>query len=244
MAIPMSHQAETIDPREASHFGKLAANWWDPRGSSAMLHKLNPIRLAFIRQSIQNHWGGTAQDRYPLSGKTALDVGCGAGLLAEPLARMGGQVFGIDAAPENVKVAARHAADQGLLIDYQCVDVAQQSGAFDLVTSMEVIEHVIDPVVFFRALAARLASGGLMILSTPNRTNLSRAALISVGEGFGQIPKGTHDWNKFLTPEELTGIIVNAGLKVVESSGLSFSPAKGFQLSSNLDLNYLFAITR
>jgi 2-polyprenyl-6-hydroxyphenyl methylase / 3-demethylubiquinone-9 3-methyltransferase len=243
MPTAMPPNLNTIDPREATHFGGLAEDWWDPSGSSALLHKINPVRLSFVRQMIDSHWGVSKQERHPLAGKTALDVGCGAGLLAEPLARMGGHVLGIDAAPENVAVAVQHAAEQALKLDYRCVDIAALEGQFDLVTCMEVIEHVIDPKVFFGAFLARLSPGGLMIVSTPNRTALSRTALITLGEGFGQIPKGTHDWHKFLTPSELTAIVEDYGLKVVQSSGLSFNPAKGFQLSADMSLNYLLAIT-
>jgi 2-polyprenyl-6-hydroxyphenyl methylase / 3-demethylubiquinone-9 3-methyltransferase len=231
----------TINPSEAEHFGSLAADWWDPKGSSAMLHKLNPVRLAFVRDQANAHWGLDRRALKPLPGRTVLDVGCGAGLMCEPLARMGGRVTGVDAAPENVAVAAAHAAAGGLTIDYRCVDVASLSGHHDLVTSMEVIEHVSDPAAFVAALAARLAPGGLMILSTPNRTPLSRLALITVGEGMGQIPKGTHDWSQFLTPEELIGLLEGAGLRVVTQSGLAFSPAKGFVLSDDMGLNYLLA---
>jgi 2-polyprenyl-6-hydroxyphenyl methylase / 3-demethylubiquinone-9 3-methyltransferase len=231
----------TINPNEAAHFGTLAADWWDPKGSSAMLHKLNPARLAFVRAAVNAHFVADAREVKPLAGKTVLDVGCGAGLMCEPLARLGGRVTGVDAAPENTAVAAAHAAGQGLAIDYRCADVAVLPGTFDLVTSMEVIEHVSDPAAFITALAARLAPSGLMILSTPNRTPLSRLALITVGEGLGQIPKGTHDWNKFLTPDELTALLEAAGMRVIDQSGLAFSPAKGFVLSDDISLNYLLA---
>ncbi|PDH68351.1 MAG: bifunctional 3-demethylubiquinol 3-O-methyltransferase/2-polyprenyl-6-hydroxyphenol methylase [Sphingomonadaceae bacterium MED-G03] len=230
----------TIDPKEAAHFGAMAADWWDPRGSSAMLHKLNPVRLRYIRAAIDQHWPGREQAFRPLDGKRALDVGCGAGLLAEPLARLGATVTGLDAAPENIAAAQAHAEGQGLSIDYRATPVeAMAEDGFDLVTSMEVIEHVADPAAFVRALAAKLAPGGLMILSTPNRTPLSRLAMITIGESIGGIPKGTHDWGKFLTPEELTALLEKAGLDVTDSSGLSFDPARGFALSANKAINYL-----
>jgi 2-polyprenyl-6-hydroxyphenyl methylase / 3-demethylubiquinone-9 3-methyltransferase len=234
----------TINPSEATHFGTLAADWWNPKGSSAMLHKLNPVRLSFVRDQVNAHFSADARTLRPLAGKTVLDVGCGAGLMCEPLARMGGSVTGVDAAPENIAVAAAHAAGQGLPIDYLRADVAALTGTFDLVTSMEVVEHVTDPAAFITALTARLAPGGLMILSTPNRTLLSRLALITVGEGLGQIPKGTHDWDKFLTPEELIAHLETAGLRVIDQSGLAFSPAKGFILSADVKLNYLMAVVR
>jgi 2-polyprenyl-6-hydroxyphenyl methylase/3-demethylubiquinone-9 3-methyltransferase len=160
----------TIDSAEAAHFGALAADWWDPKGTSAMLHKLNPVRLGYVREAIDRHWRGDPLSLRPLLGKSALDVGCGAGLMCEPLARLGAQVTGVDAAAENVAVAQTHAAKQGLTIDYACADVAALDGQFDLVTSMEVVEHVTDPAAFVAALAARLAPGGLMVLSTQGHT--------------------------------------------------------------------------
>lgn len=235
----------TIDAAEAEHFGKLAKDWWDPRGSSAMLHRLNPPRLGYIRQQVDAHWGGDMASFTPLAGKSAVDVGCGAGLLCEPLARLGARVTGIDAAAENIGVARAHAAQSGLAIDYRAGSVAQLAGeAFDLVTSMEVIEHVTDPAAFVAGLAGALAAGGLMILSTPNRTALSRLAMITVGEGSGMIPKGTHDWSKFLTPEELTELVEDAGLKVIDVSGLSFSPGKGFAVSDDTKLDYFLSAVR
>ena len=209
-----------------------------------MLHKLNPVRLRFVRASIDAHWGGDSRSLKPLAGRTALDVGCGAGLMTEALARMGAAATGIDAAAENAAAAAGHAQSQGLGVSYACADVAAFEGQFDLVTSMEVIEHVSEPALFVASLSARLAPGGLMILSTPNRTRLSKLGLITIGEGFGQIPKGTHHWDAFLKPEELTALVEDAGLTVTETRGLSFNPAKGFALSDDLSLNYLMAIER
>lgn len=232
----------TINPNEAAHFGALAADWWNPHGSSAMLHRLNPVRLSYIRDQIDAHWQGDARERYPLAGKSALDVGCGAGLLTEPLARMGAAVTGVDAAPENIGAARAHAAGQGLAITYFAGEVAALPPAtFDLVTSMEVIEHVADPAAFVAELAGRLAPGGLMILSTPNRTTLSKLLLVEAAERVGAVPRGTHDWDQFLKPEELTELLEGAGLDVVGRTGLSPSAAKGFKLGGSEALNYLVA---
>lgn len=240
-----AQQQRSVVAQEAAHFGNLAADWWNPKGSSAMLHKLNPPRLRHIRATIDAHWGSDPEALKPLAGRRAADVGCGAGLLAEPLARMGAAVTGIDAAPENVAVAKLHAEKQGLAIDYRAGGVEALAGeTFDLVTSMEVIEHVADPSAFVAALADLLAPGGIMILSTPNRTPLSKLALITVGEGLGMVPKGTHDWQKFLTPDELAALVEAAGLRVIERKGLSFSPAVGFHLSDNLALDYFLTAVR
>lgn len=235
----------SILAHEAEHFGSLAADWWNPKGSSAMLHKLNPVRLGYIRESIDRHWGGDGRTRTPLAGKRALDVGCGAGLLCEPLARMGANVTGVDAAPENIAAAKDHASGQGLAIDYRQGDITKMKLApYDLVTSLEVVEHVADPAAFVNALAAQLADGGLMVLSTPNRTALSRLAMITIGEGLGQIPKGTHNWSQFLTPDELEELAVAAGLRVTDKRGLSFSPTRGFQISDDMTLNYLMTLVK
>jgi 2-polyprenyl-6-hydroxyphenyl methylase/3-demethylubiquinone-9 3-methyltransferase len=226
---------------EAEHFGALAGDWWDPKGPSAMLHRLNPVRLAYIRDRIDQHWQCDEHLRRPLEGKTALDVGCGAGLLSEPLARLGAQVTGLDAAPELIEAARDHAARQGLEIDYRAAAVEDIEGQFDLVTCLEVIEHVADPQAFVAALAKRLAPGGLMILSTPNRTAWSRLLTITLAEGFGRIPKGTHDFGKFIAPDQMRGLLEGAGLKCCDFEGIAWTPTRGLHLSEDLSLNYLVA---
>jgi 2-polyprenyl-6-hydroxyphenyl methylase/3-demethylubiquinone-9 3-methyltransferase len=238
------NESATIDPREAAHFGTMAADWWNPKGSSAPLHQLNPPRLRYIRDQVDAHWHGDGAGFTPLAGRTALDVGCGAGLLCEPLARLGASVTGIDAAPENIAAAEIHAAQSGLAIDYRAGGVEGLDGRFDLVTSLEVIEHVSDPAGFVRGLARVLAEGGLLILSTPNRTPLSRLAMITIAEGTGRIPRGTHDWNKFLTPDELTALLRDAGLRVIDTRGLGFSPATGFTLSDSTSLDYFLTAVK
>ncbi|MCT2560031.1 bifunctional 2-polyprenyl-6-hydroxyphenol methylase/3-demethylubiquinol 3-O-methyltransferase UbiG [Tsuneonella sp. YG55] len=235
----------TIRPDEAAHFGRLAAEWWDPRGSSAMLHRLNPVRLAFVRAAVDAHWHGDPDSIRPLAGKTALDVGCGAGLLCEPLARLGAAVTGVDAAPENVAAAAAHAAGSRLAIRYLAGEIgALDIGPFNLVTCMEVIEHVADKSAFLAALAAKLAPGGLMVLSTPNRTAQSRLLLVGAAEAVGLVPKGTHNWDDFVTPDELRELLAAAGLSMGAPQGIAFSPAKGLHLSSDPSLNYIVTATR
>lgn len=233
------NESATIDPREAAHFGTMAADWWNPKGSSAPLHQLNPPRLRYIRDQVDAHWHGDGTGFTPLAGRTALDVGCGAGLLCEPLARLGASVTGIDAAPENIAAAEIHAAQSGLAIDYRAGGVEGLDGQFDLVTSLEVIEHVRDPAGFVRGLAEMLANDGLLVMSTPNRTPLSRLALITLAEGTGRIPRGTHDWDKFLTPDEVTVLLASEGLSVRDVTGITFSPTSGFALGASTALNYI-----
>lgn len=231
---------ETIRPGEAAHFGALAADWWDPKGSSAMLHRLNPVRLGFLREAIDLHWGGDVRSVRPLAGKRALDAGCGAGLLCEPLARLGAEVTGIDAAQENITAASAHAEAMGLAIDYRQGEIgALGLSGFDLVCAMEVIEHVADKQAFVSALASALGEDGLMVLSCPNRTPQSRLLLVDAAEGLGAIPKGTHHWDDFVTPEELRTLLANAGLAMGEVKGIAWSPAKGLHLSGDLSLNYI-----
>lgn len=235
----------TIRPEEAEHFGRLAAEWWDPNGSSGMLHKLNPVRLAFVREAIDAHFAADPRSVRPLAGRRALDVGCGAGLLCEPLARLGAAVTGIDAAPENVAAASGHAAASGLAIDYRCGDVAELGLAgFDLVCAMEVIEHVADRQAFVAALAAALAPGGLMVLSTPARTAASRLLLVEAAERTGRIPRGTHHWEDFVPPDELGELLAGAGLAMGEPRGISWTPWQGLHLSADLSLNYIVTATR
>jgi 2-polyprenyl-6-hydroxyphenyl methylase/3-demethylubiquinone-9 3-methyltransferase len=234
--------AETsIVAEEVSQFASHAGDWWDPDGSEAMLHKLNPVRLKYIRDMVDQHWQIDECSRTPLAGKSALDVGCGAGLLAEPLARLGAKVTAIDAAPELIEVAREHAKAVGLEIDYRAAPVEEIEGKFDLVTAMEVIEHVADPAAFLKALATRLAPNGLLILSTPNATAWSRLMMITLGEGLGRIPRGTHDFDKFIAPERLKVLLADAGLKCLDGEGIAWSPTRGLHLSDDVRLNYLVA---
>ena len=229
----------TIVKDEAERFGKLASDWWDPNGRSAMLHKLNPVRLKYVRDQIDQHWQCDECSRTPLSGRSVLDVGCGAGLLAEPLARLGGKVTGLDASPEVISVARDHAKAMNLDIDYRSGDVQELEGRFDLVTAMEVVEHVADPALFVKALSKRLAPGGLLIMSTPNATGWSKLLMITISEGLGFIPKGTHDFDRFIAPDRLKLFLAEAGLKCLDVEGMAWSPTRGLHLSDDLRLNYL-----
>ncbi len=237
--------ATTIRPKEAAHFGKLAADWWNPKGSSAMLHRLNPLRLGFLRAAVDVHWHRDPHERRPLAGKRALDVGCGAGLLCEPLARLGADVTGVDAAAENIAAAKAHAAGSGLTIAYHCGEIgALGLSGFELVTALEVIEHVADKRAFLTALAGALTPSGLMVLSCPNRTAASRLLLVEGAERLGLVPRGTHHWDDFVTPEELGGLLAAAGLAMGKPQGIAWSPTKGLHLSDKLALNYMVTACR
>jgi 2-polyprenyl-6-hydroxyphenyl methylase/3-demethylubiquinone-9 3-methyltransferase len=235
----MAETGSSVVPGEIAQFAAHAGDWWDPNGSEAMLHKLNPVRLAYVRDQVDQHWALDEHSLKPLQGKSALDVGCGAGLLAEPLARLGAKVTAIDAAPGLIAAARSHAKEQGLEIDYRAAAVENVGGQFDLVTSMEVIEHVANPGRFVEALAARLAAGGLMILSTPNKTALSRLVTIGIAETIGAVPKGTHDFDKFVAPDTLKVMLSDAGLKCIDVEGIAWSPTRGLHLSDDTRLNYL-----
>ena len=240
-----STRAKTsIVPEEIKQFAAHAVDWWDPNGSEAMLHKLNPVRLKYIRDMVDQHWALDEHSRTPLEGRSALDVGCGPGLLAEPLARLGAKVTAIDASAELIEVARGHAAAMDVEIAYSAAAIEETDGQFDLITCMEVIEHVADAAAFVTAIAKRLAPDGLLILSTPNRTSWSRLIVILIGEGTGRIPKGTHDFDKFITPERLKVLLAEAGLKCLDVEGVAWSPRRGLHLSDDVRLNYLIAAIR
>lgn len=235
----------TIRPEEADFFSKLARDWWNPKGPMASLHQVNPVRLAFVRDAVDAHWPDASRSAKPLAGRSALDIGCGAGLLCEPLARLGAAVTGVDAAAENVAAASAHAEGVGLDIRYMAGEVAGLDiGTFDLVTSVEVIEHVADKPAFLRDVAARLAPDGLLVMSTPNRTAASRVLLVGAAEAVGYVPRGTHHWEDFVTPEELEGLLAEAGLTVTAKRGIAWRPGKGLHLSEDMSLNYILSARR
>lgn len=240
--------ASSINPEEARFFGSLADDWWNPRGSSAMLHRITPVRSAFIRNEAARYFGLDPRSRRPLAGLKALDIGCGAGLQAEPLARMGAVVTAIDAAPENIEAAKAHAGAQALDITYRCralEDLSYENKQFNIITCLEVIEHVANHDAFLASLSSLLAPGGLAILSTPNRTPASWAIVIAGAEIITRtIPRGAHDWNQFLTPPELTEALTHAGLHVQSLHGLSWRANKGFVMNTDTSVNYFIVATK
>jgi 2-polyprenyl-6-hydroxyphenyl methylase/3-demethylubiquinone-9 3-methyltransferase len=240
----MAESAGTIDPANLALFGGLAGSWWDPDGPSRLLHRINPTRLGFIRDEAVAHFGREARARRPLAGLRALDIGCGAGLVAEPLARMGATVTGLDAGADVIAVARDHADAMGLAIDYRMGEVAdlaaEAAARFDLVTCLEVVEHVTDVPAFLATIRRLVAPGGLLVFSTPNRTALSWGVLIGGAERVMKlIPEGGHHWTQFLTPDELTQKLAAAGFRVERLSGLAWSPMRGFHLSADLRVNYI-----
>lgn len=211
----------------------------------ASLHQVNPVRLGFIRASVDAHFGCDDRSIRPLAGKTALDIGCGAGLVCEPLTRLGAEVTGVDAASDNIHAASAHAQGSGLDIRYMVGEVASLDiGTFDLVTSLEVVEHVADKRAFLRDVADRLTAGGLLVLSTPNRTPASRVLLVGAAEAVGYVPKGTHHWEDFVTPQELEELLGEIGLEVIERRGIAWRPGKGLHLSDDEALNYILSARR
>jgi 2-polyprenyl-6-hydroxyphenyl methylase / 3-demethylubiquinone-9 3-methyltransferase len=239
----------SIDPGEIAKFSAMADSWWDPQGKFAPLHKFNPVRLGFIRQTAAEHFGRDAKSLKPFSGLRLLDIGCGGGLLSEPMARLGFSVTGVDAAGKNVKTAEAHAAGQNLDLAYRCAtaeSLAAEGARFDVILNMEVVEHVADLDEFLHACAAMLAPGGIMFVATINKTFKS-LALAKIGAEYvlGWVPRGTHDWNRFIPPALLRAILEDEGLKVLKTQGVSFDPlAWDWRLSRDTDVNYVMVAGR
>jgi 2-polyprenyl-6-hydroxyphenyl methylase/3-demethylubiquinone-9 3-methyltransferase len=238
----------SIDPAEVARFSALAAEWWDPRGKLAPLHRLNPVRLGFIREQALARFGRDAAARRPFEGLRLLDIGCGGGLVSEPMARLGFAVTAVDASEDGLGAARAHAADVGLSIDYRCATaealLAEGAGPFDVVLNMEVIEHVADPGQYLRDTARLIAPGGLMILATLNRT-LKSLALGKVGAEYvlRWLPAGTHDWRRFLTPDELRGFLAGEPYAVEGPFGVAFQLLSGrWTRSADADVNYMMTV--
>lgn len=245
-----SGQTTTVNPEEIAQFDAIATEWWDERGKFAPLHRMNPTRLVFIRQQIEQHFGRPVGDHAahkPLAPLRMLDVGCGGGLICEPLARLGAAVTGIDAGAENIAIARAHAEGQGLSIDYRPIAaeaLAETGAQYDVVLALEIVEHVADVALFFTTLAQLVKPGGLLLLSTLNRTARSYAlAIVGAEYILRWLPRGTHDWNKFLKPSEMAEYLGQHRLDLVALSGLTYRPLSArFGLNPrDLSVNYLLA---
>tara|TARA_R110000851_G_scaffold37035_4_gene95937 strand:+ start:145 stop:888 length:744 start_codon:yes stop_codon:yes gene_type:complete len=243
----MQAAQSTIDPTEVAKFEAMAAEWWDPNGKFKPLHMLNPCRLDYITAQIAAEFDRDLRGTTPFAGLRLLDIGCGGGLLSEPMARLGATVVGADAAPRNIPVAQVHAAQSGLDIDYRhttAEDLAAAGEEFDVVLNMEVVEHVADPLTYLTACQQLLKPGGLHVCSTINRNPKSYAmAIVGAEYVMRWLPKGTHDWSKFITPDELYDLLRNAGLEPVDRKGFVFNPITwGWRLSDrDLSVNYVTA---
>ena len=237
--------AGTVDPADVARFSAIAAEWWDPAGKFRPLHRLNPLRLAYIRDTVCARLGRDPLAPQPLKGLRVVDIGCGGGLLSEPLARMGAEMVGIDASEKNIRTAATHAAETGTAVDYRATTaeaLAAEGERFDVVLAMEVIEHVADVELFVRSLAGLLAPGGALFLSTLNRTPKSYALGIVAAERILRwLPRGTHDWRKFIRPSEMAALLRGTGLEIKGLTGVTYSPfADEFRLNArDLDVNYM-----
>jgi 2-polyprenyl-6-hydroxyphenyl methylase/3-demethylubiquinone-9 3-methyltransferase len=245
-------KSASVDAAEVAKLSASAEEWWDPAGRFRPLHRLNPVRLAFIRDRVAAHAGRDPLAERPLQGLRLLDIGCGGGLLAEPLARLGAEVVGIDASPENIEVAARHAAQSELAIDYRLTsaealaeDLTATGARFDVVVNMEVVEHVADAAAFLHASAALVEPGGTMVLATLNRTPKAFAlAIVGAEYVLGWLPRGTHDWRRFLRPSELAALLRDGGIEIAELTGVAYNPlTAAWRLARDLDVNYMvFAV--
>ena len=241
--------ATTINDAEVAKFTAMAEEWWDPKGKFKPIHKFNPVRLAYIREHVLAHFHRDGSVMRPLEGLTILDVGCGGGLLCEPLARLGATVTGIDAAERNIKIATLHAAQSGVDVTYEATTseaLAAQGQKYDMVLNMEVVEHVDNVPLYMKSCADLVAPGGLMLTATLNRTARALAfAVIGAEYVLGWLPKGTHDWNKFLTPDEIKTLITRNGLVVTDQTGVVYHPlADDWRKSRDMAINYMVMAQR
>jgi 2-polyprenyl-6-hydroxyphenyl methylase/3-demethylubiquinone-9 3-methyltransferase len=239
----------TVDEAEVEHFSALAAEWWDPRGRMAMLHKFNPVRLAFIKQTACRHFGRDERRLDALAGLRLLDIGCGGGILSEPLARLGARVLGADPSQTNIEAAKLHAAAVGIAVDYRATTaeaLADEGERFDIVLAMEVVEHVADLALFIGRCAEMVSPGGFMITATLNRTLKSFAlAILGAEYVLRWLPRGTHRWDKFVTPNELEAALESHGLRVIDETGIIYNLlADRWQLSSDTAVNYITVAER
>lgn len=246
----MSEAARTtIDQGEIDRFSALAAEWWNPRGKFKPLHKFNPVRLAYIRDKASAHFGRDPKAPKPLQGLRLLDIGCGGGLLSEPMARMGADVLGADASEKNIRIARTHAEASGVAVDYRAVtaeSLAADGETFDIVLNMEVVEHVSDVDFFLKTCASMVRPGGLMVIATINRTLKARALAIFAAENVLRwLPRGTHQYEKLVTPEEIEGPLGASGMVIAERTGVFFHPlSNAWHLSSDMDVNYMLLAKR
>ncbi|MEA3533841.1 bifunctional 2-polyprenyl-6-hydroxyphenol methylase/3-demethylubiquinol 3-O-methyltransferase UbiG [Rhizobium sp. CC-YZS058] len=246
----MSEAARTtIDQGEIDRFSALAAEWWNPRGKFKPLHKFNPVRLAYIRDKASAHFGRDPKAPKPLQGLRLLDIGCGGGLLSEPMARMGADVLGADASEKNIRIAQTHAEASGVAVDYRAVtaeSLAADGETFDIVLNMEVVEHVSDVDFFLKTCASMVRPGGLMVIATINRTLKARALAIFAAENVLRwLPRGTHQYEKLVTPEEIEGPLGASGMVIAERTGVFFHPlSNAWHLSSDMDVNYMLLAKR
>lgn len=239
----------TVDPAEVAKFSAMAEEWWDPAGKFAPLHKFNPVRLKFIRETAAAHFRRDPKGLKPFEGLSLLDIGCGGGLLSEPMARLGFVVTGADASEKNVKTAAAHAEATDLSIDYRAETaemLAAEGLSFDVVLNMEVVEHVADLNAYLAACAKLMKPGGIMIVATLNKTLKSLAlGKIAAEYVLGWVPRGTHDWTRFIEPKRLHALLKDAGLKVLKTQGVAFDPLTwDWRLSNDTDVNYMVVAGR
>lgn len=236
--------APSLDPAEVEKFSKIAAEWWNPKGKFAVLHVFNPVRLAYIKEQVAARFARDPFARRPFEGLRFLDIGCGGGLLTEPMARLGATITGIDPSEKNIATASVHAGEQELAIDYRAMTaeaLAESGETFDVILNMEVIEHVADAKAFVATCSKLLKPGGLIFVATLNRTLKSFGlAIIGAEYVLGWLPKGTHQWEKFITPEELDSWLVASGLKPLDRAGVTYNPFSGeWRRARDMDVNYM-----